>query len=206
MYARVEASWTKFDKYYSLTDSSVLYVAALVLHPGCRTAYIKSNWEKGWQKTALAKVEELWKQHYRDRPSPYDIIPESYDSQLTEGDSFQSDLEAYDEYERELTKYSRPTSKDEYIDYISLPPLKLGRKTTALSWWMEEEQRLRWPRLAYMAIDILSIPAMSAEAERVFSGARRTISWDRAQLLPSTIEHTECCKHWELSGITQEAS
>jgi hypothetical protein len=33
-----------------------------------------------------------------------------------------------------------------------------------------------------MAIDILSIPAMSDEPERVFSGARRTISWERAQL------------------------
>ena len=29
------------------------------------------------------------------------------------------------------------------------------------------------------AIDILSIPAMSAEPERVFSGCRRTITWQR---------------------------
>lgn len=43
-----------------------------------------------------------------------------------------------------------------------------------------------------MAIDILSIPAMSAEPERVFSGARRTI-----------IERGECMKNWVKSGITQ---
>jgi hypothetical protein len=29
-----------------------------------------------------------------------------------------------------------------------------------------------------IALDILSIPAMSDEPERVFSGARRTISWE----------------------------
>lgn len=53
-----------------------------------------------------------------------------------------------------------------------------------------------------MAIDILSIPAMSADPERVFSGARRTISWDRMLLGSSTIEKGECLKSWIRSGIT----
>jgi hypothetical protein len=43
-----------------------------------------------------------------------------------------------------------------------------------------------------MAIDILSIPPMSDELERVFSGARRTVSWDRGQIEPETIEIREC--------------
>ena len=47
-----------------------------------------------------------------------------------------------------------------------------------------------------MAIDILSIPAMSAEAERVFSGARRTISWSRCRLGATVVEQTECLKSW----------
>ena len=54
-----------------------------------------------------------------------------------------------------------------------------------------------------MAIDILSIPAMSADPERVFSGARRTISWDRMQLGASVIEKGECLKSWIRSGITR---
>jgi hypothetical protein len=52
-----------------------------------------------------------------------------------------------------------------------------------------------------MAINILSIPPMSDEPERVFSGARRTISWDRGQIEPATIEMRECLKHWKKSGI-----
>ena len=47
-----------------------------------------------------------------------------------------------------------------------------------------------------MAIDILSIPAMSAEAERVFSGARRTISWTRCRLGATVVEQMECLKSW----------
>lgn len=57
-----------------------------------------------------------------------------------------------------------------------------------------------------MAIDIFSIPPMSAEAERVFSGARRTISWERATLGAITVEITECLKHWITSGLSHGAS
>lgn len=52
-----------------------------------------------------------------------------------------------------------------------------------------------------MAIDVLSIPAMSSEPERVFSGGRRTVSWDRTQMSPETLEITECLKHWKRSSI-----
>ena len=56
-------------------------------------------------------------------------------------------------------------------------------------------------KLSLMAIDILSIPPMSDELERVFSGARRIVSWDRGQMEAETIEIRECLKHWKRSGI-----
>lgn len=37
---------------------------------------------------------------------------------------------------------------------------------------------------------------MSAESERVFSGARQTISWQRARLRAEVVEQTECLKSW----------
>ena len=52
-----------------------------------------------------------------------------------------------------------------------------------------------------MAIDILSIPPMSAEPERIFSGARRTISWQRMKLGPVNIERIECLKSWIRTGL-----
>jgi hypothetical protein len=55
-----------------------------------------------------------------------------------------------------------------------------------------------------MAIDILSIPAMSDKPERVFSGARRTVSWDRVQMGAETLERVECLKHWKRSGISNK--
>jgi hAT family C-terminal dimerisation region len=66
---------------------------------------------------------------------------------------------------------------DEYEAYLA----QSNTQTTesALNWWLLNAQRQKWPRLSQMAIDLLSIPAMSGEPERVFSGARRTILWER---------------------------
>ena len=55
-----------------------------------------------------------------------------------------------------------------------------------------------------MVIDIYFIPAMSAEPERVFSGAKRTISDQRGRLRSETIELLECLKLWFRLGSMKE--
>src|SRR5437667_144498 len=43
---------------------------------------------------------------------------------------------------------------------------------------------------------------MSFEPERIFSGARCTISWDRAKLYGWNIECTKCLKSWIRNNLT----
>jgi hypothetical protein len=52
-----------------------------------------------------------------------------------------------------------------------------------------------------MATDILSIPPMSDEAEGVFSGVRRTTSWDRARLGALIVEMTELLGNWNKNDL-----
>jgi len=47
-----------------------------------------------------------------------------------------------------------------------------------------------------MALDVLLIPAMSADPERLFSGAKITISDRRSRLGIATIEALEGLKSW----------
>lgn len=47
-----------------------------------------------------------------------------------------------------------------------------------------------------MAITVFSIPPMSAEPERVFSGTKHTIAPERVRLGPEMVEITECVKSW----------
>lgn len=48
---------------------------------------------------------------------------------------------------------------------------------------------------------MLSVSPMSAEAERMFSRARRTLSWDRTALGSGSIERGECLKCWDIQKI-----
>jgi hypothetical protein len=57
------------------------------------------------------------------------------------------------------------------------------------------------PQLRQQAYDLLSIPAMSAEVERIFSSAKRTISLDRHRLSDETIKQLELLRNWWSRGL-----
>jgi hypothetical protein len=179
-------SWLVFDKYYAKTEAVPAYATALVLHPSRRLNYIKKNWKKEWQKPALEGIQRLWNT-YRD-----DGI---LDLSLLEIQQ-QPDDEDLDEFDKIAMDHDmvNPQAGDEYNIYTREKPISI--EGSALNWWLANERRKAWPKLSRLAIDILSIPAMSDEPERVFSGARRTISWDRMQMGAENIEKTQCLKSW----------
>ena len=46
----------KMDHYYSLTDSSLIYQIAMVLHPGIKLEYFHNQkWEEEWIDEALSR-------------------------------------------------------------------------------------------------------------------------------------------------------
>ena len=66
-------------------------------------------------------------------------------------------------------------------------------------WWAQTEHS----GLRQWAFDTLSIPAMSAEIERVFSQAKRFITDDGNRLSPASFEALQCLKQWSNQGIYQ---
>ncbi len=187
---QITRSWEVFDKYYAKTDLVPVYAAALILHPSNRLEYITRNWRKEWHQLAITGVKEIW-ESYRERGVVTNTPVLSEASNLDEFDKIAQELKAQDQDDDdEFERYSRER--------------RIAIQTSALDWWLAEERRTAWPRLSQMAIDILSIPAMSDEPERVFSGARRTISWDRMQLGASNIEKTQCLKSWLASGLISD--
>ena len=71
----------------------------------------------------------------------------------------------------------------------------------ALEQWCQKAQRKCWPKLSYIAIDILSIPAISDEVEWVFSGVYCIITWERMLIGFENLERVEYIKYWKKSGI-----
>ena len=68
-----------------------------------------------------------------------------------------------------------------------------GRKHLNLfDWWNKYEST----SLRQWAFDTLSIPAMSAEIERVFSSSKHTIGPSRMRLAHESFKALQCIKHW----------
>jgi len=52
-----------------------------------------------------------------------------------------------------------------------------------------------------MALDLLSIPAMSAKAERIFSQCGNIVRPNRARLKGDTLAAVICLKQWDSEGV-----
>lgn len=68
-----------------------------------------------------------------------------------------------------------------------------ARVKDPLKWWARKGGN--WPILQRMAMDLFSVPAMSAECERVFSQVKNIVSDKRSCLSDNSIEADNCQKH-----------
>jgi hypothetical protein len=62
-----------------------------------------------------------------------------------------------------------------------------------LDYWKSKEKR--WPNLARMAFDLLAVPAMSSECERVFSSCAKQTIPESSRLSGRLLWHQECLKN-----------
>ena len=174
------SGWAKLDKYYRLTDESPAYVAAIVLHPSHKWHYIEETWRRDWIHPAKKSVQTLWEEY---RP---------VESRLSRSEA---PLTVTNEFLNWRNKHLQPVLiTDEYERYCKSE--RVYGFTSALSWWLEETQQKNYPNLSKMAVDVLSIPAMSAEPERLFFGAKITITDRRNRMGSDVIEALECLKSW----------
>ena len=91
---------------------------------------------------------------------------------------------------------------DEFDKYINSPPTVFATPHNCIP-WLRSQSNL-WPSITQHALDLLSIPAMSAELERVFSQAKRTITSDRNALGDHTIEILELMSYWWRQNIISQ--
>jgi len=193
----IEMGWFILDKYYALTDETPVYAAALLLDPSKRSTYIKKNWAGSWVDPAIAAANTIWEKDYKTAS-----LPVSEDIQQPKRQ--RRDLNTFDRIRRELAVTADTANDDDFKVFIDASPIQISY--TPLEWWCHEDQRRRYPKLHRMAIAILSIPAESAEAERVFSGTRRTCRYDRLRLSCTNIEKIECIGSWLHQGLITSSS
>jgi hypothetical protein len=80
-------------------------------------------------------------------------------------------------------------------------PLPGEQILDVVGYWRAKLAEPQWRDLARMGLDYLTIPAMSAEPERVFSAAKITLSDRRCRMGDDAIEALECLKSWQRDGL-----
>ena len=192
----INSGWAKLDKYYALTSETPAYVGALVLHPAYKWQYIEEHWMREWWGPAKAALQGLWKEKYA--PTELDRLPVQASSHSTPRASTGTSAgtpNKFTEWKNSL-KAKVPTTiyQDEYTRYCESPPHHDFEDVR--DWWLAAGQQAIYPNLSRMALNLLSIPAMSAEPERLFSSCKITITDRRNKLSVKVIEALECLRSW----------
>ena len=171
-------------------DSTPAYAAALFLNPKFRFEYFKTRWTtktlRQYQKPTLAAIRRLYDSDYRNALTETALLAIQAPKQ---------DEEEEDIFDAFLNKGKKP--KDEFEAYINSSTTAIDKNFNIINWWANSGS----PQLTAMAFDILSIPAMSSETERVFSGIKLTLSPARNRLGEDIIEATECLNRWYKAGL-----
>lgn len=208
---RVTAAITLFEKWWAVLWKHPLYHMATILHPYYRTKFLN----KVLQGLRVSKVQaeqkrkwvkQIWLNWVEDHREE-ELERQSSVSSQEQGNLGRRKRRTTAEIARALQDRSieaqmerlwgdwvEEGTDDEWEIYCNEPTIK-GVKDI-LSWWQDPVRRQQYPKLSRFAIEICSIPPMSDEPERVFSGGRRTISWQRSKLQPDIIEVVECLHHW----------
>lgn len=92
-----------------------------------------------------------------------------------------------------VTAKTQAAIDDEYVRYCSED---VDWAEDPIEWWLRPVQQAKYPNLCRMAINVLSIPAMSADVERLFSSAGLTLSNRRNRMGTELLESLECLKSW----------
>jgi hypothetical protein len=188
----------KAEEYFAKLDESPAYAASVILHPRYNMKYLEAQWSNKpqWLESAKEAVQDLWERHYKEQPISVAISPKKAPNSSRR-------LNCVEEYrERGIAKaneavVTRAVTDDEFDRYC-----KQDRVEThaPIEWWQTTGYSL-YPRLAQMAIDILSIPPMSDEPERIFSRLGEMITKRRNRLNQDIIQATTCLYSWDKEGL-----
>nr|CAE03220.2 OSJNBa0050F15.11 [Oryza sativa Japonica Group] len=188
----------KFEKYWG-PECNTLFAVALVVDPRFKMGMINYTFPALYEETVLPKkltnVESTLKSLHASYESELqstskenDATIQSTSTSLGTTSSHFSAASQFHEYMKSKNAASLP--KSDLKRYLDDPVEDIPAKSfNLLQWWRMNE--LKYPIVAKLAKDILTIPITSVSSESAFSTGGRVISDYRSSLLPSTVQALE---------------
>jgi len=162
-----------------------------------KLSYFHDEWKDRpeWITTAEQTVDHVWKTCYRGYSVAHRLPAVN-----PVGEDATPEGENLSRWER---KRLAATQLPENVDMMARfqQQHEVHRVKDVVRYWFERSQDSQWRDLARMALTYLTLPAMSAEPERVFSGAKITLSDRRCRMGDDAVEAVECLKSWQRDGL-----
>ncbi|KAK4077565.1 hypothetical protein Purlil1_12327 [Purpureocillium lilacinum] len=183
----IDCGWRKLEDYYVKTDRTPVYRAALALHPSY-----------GDMQSADGS---LFDEYVRQA----EVESQAQTGLLDDEVEIEAEINDYSSFGkrsiRSLNTQRKKVKAVTELDIFQTRPIYAHDLDVAdpLEWWTKHQ--LEYPILYSMALDLFSIPGMSAECERVFSQAKKMITDERNGLAPEVVEAYQLQKQWLLRGL-----
>jgi hypothetical protein len=143
-------------------------------------------------------VQRLWDTEYRD----LQITVTSPEGPVVK--RRKTTLSSFDRY-RNRYRQSQPSAAqaDEYIRWQASVSGSDKDVADPVEYWVLK--RFEYPRLSRMALDVMTVPAMSSECERLFSATGLMVTPLRNRLDAGTIGLIQTLRSWLRAGIIEDA-
>ncbi|KAK8120231.1 hypothetical protein PG999_004351 [Apiospora kogelbergensis] len=172
---------------------------------GIQWTFFETIWSENpaWVNEAKAKVQALWDNEYRDLeltrgPSQEGPVAKRRKTYHTGFDDFP------DECRSQLMPRIAPSLTDEYTRWVIAVQGEDHNKGVVdlISYWISKQYE--YPRLSRMPLDVMTVPAMSAECERLFSTVGLMAAPLRSRLDASTIRLVQTLRSWLKAGLIDQ--
>lgn len=204
--------WVKLDEYFLKVDATPAHYASIVTLPNCKWKYFERAWKgcedwpdatapETWLLVAKEALKTLWKDEYSTLLKPTipakraraNTIVDIDEALPPSPDRIAIAMNCVGDSDEDI-----PAITDELELWLSEKRFFHQPNHTLPQYWLSQLSNPDTYRLARMALDMCSIPAMSSECERVFSQAKLLITGQRTRLKADIIEATQCLRMWSI--------
>jgi hypothetical protein len=186
--ACVNLGWKKLNKYYTLSDKTYAYRAAIYLNPTLKRQWFVDKWSNThpqWIRDVDDLMEEQLGVYQRLHPHAQAASKRRCSNSME-----MSNFERYNLVTSALSGSELELYKREPV---------LQGKGNIIHWWRDNKER--YPVLYHMAMDLLAAPATTAADERVFSQGDDIVNNERPRLSEEMAEQQVCLRSWIAGGM-----
>jgi hypothetical protein len=179
----------KLQKYWDLSYMQICI--PVILDPRFKLGFIKFRLQQGFKEKAsmyFSKAEKTFRKLFDEYTLQFgDLTLENASASEFDLDNPWADWGR----QQNVQQRRRASDLDLYLEEEMVP---VGIDLDLLQYWKTFSPK--YPILAWMAREVLAVPASTVASESAFSSAEKTISDYRSRLGSDTIEALVCLQDW----------